>query len=65
MSDENFQKISDEKDEQQIFIAVEKYLSLMIIELKEHIGKYKLYYENVLNEFKLDVWKYEGVLSCF
>ncbi len=37
----------NEKEEKQICIAIEKYLSLIMIEFKEHISKYKLFYENV------------------
>lgn len=38
----------NEKEEKQICLAIEKYLSLMMIEFKEHINKYKLFYENVI-----------------
>ena len=58
---EEFPKI-EEKDEQQIYIAIQKYLSLMMIEFKEHTGKYKLFYDNVrYNVNCLDVCEYERV----
>jgi hypothetical protein len=37
-----------ENDEnQQIYIAIEKYLLLIMLEFQEHLGKYKNLYENV------------------
>lgn len=45
-SEENNQSIS-EKEEQQIYIAIEKYLSLMMIEFKDHVAKYKHFYDKV------------------
>jgi hypothetical protein len=35
----------EERD--QIFIAIEKYMSLIMMEFKEHLGKYKNLYSNV------------------
>ena len=43
-----------------IYIAIEKYLSLIMLEFQEHLGKYKNLYGNVLRFiiYSLDVHKY-------
>jgi hypothetical protein len=52
-------------DTEQNYIAIEKYLSLMMIDFNEHVGKYKNMYSNVkylnLNYF-IDVWEHKRLL---
>ena len=57
------QNISD-KEEQQIYIAIEKYLSLMMIEFKDHISKYKNFYENVLKYLKCRCVEIVRIILC-
>jgi hypothetical protein len=37
-----------ENENEQLYIAIEKYLQLIVIEFKEHLGKYKNLYSNVM-----------------
>ncbi len=37
----------NKEENDQIFIAIEKYMSLIMMEFKEHLGKYKSLYSNV------------------
>jgi len=37
----------ENSDNDQIYIAIEKYMSLLMLEFQEHLGKYKNLYGNV------------------
>ena len=39
--------VTNEDPNKQIYIAIEKYIMLLMIEFKEHIGKYQNIYSNV------------------
>ena len=61
-------EFNENNENEQLYIAIEKYLMLIMLEFQEHLGKYKNLYTNVTlnsNLDNLDVWKYKRILLSF
>ncbi len=62
MENNEFNENSENNENEQLYIAIEKYLMLIMLEFQEHLGKYKNLYSNVILNSNLDVWKYKRIL---